>query len=65
MTCRLIVVLPSKETLKSRFRRWRSERTNGATVTVSLGFESEDDAMTIGKTLPYVWNVESEWLSSR
>ena len=59
MTCRLIVILPAAETLKPRFRSWRSERTSGATVTVSLGFESEDEAMTIGHTLPYVWAIEA------
>ena len=59
MTCRLVVILPVTEALKPRFYHWQSERTSGATVTMSLGFENEAVAMKIGHNLPYVWAVEA------
>ena len=58
-TCRLVAVIPVAEAVKSFFREWRSERTSGETVTLSLGFDSEEDAMFIGHALPYVWAVET------
>ena len=58
-TCRLVAIVPVAEAVKSFFREWRSERTSGDTVTLSLGFDSEDDAMFRGHALPYVWAVEA------
>jgi hypothetical protein len=59
VTCRLVVIIPATETTKRRFRNWRSERTNGAMVTISLGFETETAAMKYAHPLPWVWAVEN------
>lgn len=60
MSYRLFILVPLADAQAPRFRFWRSERTNGFTATLSLGFERDDEAMTAGHALPYVWAVEPE-----
>lgn len=55
---RLVAILPIADAQQPRFRRWRSERTSGRTVTLSLGFDDVAIATATARALPYVWHLE-------
>lgn len=65
MTSRLVVILPARDATKAQFRRWRTERVTGHTLTVSLEFDNDAGAMLAARSLPYVWAIENDWATTR
>lgn len=56
----LVAVVPREkaEALLEARRGWRAGRSNNLTTTLHLEFETEAQAMSAGRKLPFTWSVE-------
>lgn len=61
MAAVLTVIVPIEKAQVARFRGWEKGRCNAYTQTLSLRFANVEDAVFLGRTIPYVWVVESAY----